>query len=84
MITYEPPGLLVMRADRPFPMDITYRLEPVSDGTRVQIRLAGGGSGFFRLAGPLLGAAVRRNLQRDLRRLRERLNATAGASAHRE
>ena len=81
VIAYEPPSLLVMRADRPFEMDITYRLEAVSRGTRMSVRLAGGGSGFFRLAGPLLAASVRRSIRGDLRRLRDLVRSRPAATA---
>ena len=53
----------------PFPMHITYRFEPAADGgTDVSNRVRGGGP---RLLAPL----VRRNVQRDLERLRDQLEA---------
>jgi hypothetical protein len=52
-----------------FPMRITYRFEPApSGGTTVSNRVRGGG---LRLLQPL----VRRNVQRDLERLREVLES---------
>jgi hypothetical protein len=54
----------------PFPMHITYRFEPApGGGTAVSNRVRGGG---LRLLAPL----VRRNVQRDLRRLRDILERT--------
>ena len=51
----------------PFPMHITYRFEPAADGgTDVSNHVRGGGPRVF---SPL----VRRNVQRDLERLRDRL-----------
>jgi carbon monoxide dehydrogenase subunit G len=56
----EPPRLLEMQSViAPFPMRITYTL----DGNTVRNRVRGGGS---RLLAPL----VRRNIQRDLKRLK--------------
>jgi uncharacterized protein YndB with AHSA1/START domain len=57
---------LDMRSVRaPFPMHITYRFEPASDGgTTVTNHVRGGGPRVF---APL----VRRNVQRDLDRLRD-------------
>jgi hypothetical protein len=55
--------------EAPFPMRITYRFEPAADdGTDVTNHVRGGGP---RLLAPL----VRRNVQRDLERLRDVLEA---------
>jgi hypothetical protein len=62
----------------PFPMRVTYLLEPVPEGTRFSIRNQGEPSGFFALTGPLLGAAVRRQVQLDVETLRDVL-ASRGA-----
>ena len=48
----------------PFPMRITYTFEPSDGGTTVRNHVRGGG---IRLVAPL----VRRNVQRDLERLRD-------------
>jgi hypothetical protein len=52
----------------PFPMRITYSFEDRDGATLVRNRVRGGG---IRLVAPL----VRRNVQRDLERLRDRLEA---------
>ena len=53
----------------PFPMQITYRFDPAPDGgTTVRNHVRGGG---LRLLAPL----VRRNVQRDLERLRNTLES---------
>jgi Polyketide cyclase / dehydrase and lipid transport len=53
----------------PFPMQITYRFDPApGGGTTVSNHVRGGG---LRLLAPL----VRRNVQRDLERLRDHLEA---------
>ncbi len=62
-----------MRATRPFEMHVRYELEDlpsVEQGTRVSIRASGGGTGFFKLAAPLLARMVRRNIAADLERLK--------------
>jgi uncharacterized protein YndB with AHSA1/START domain len=53
----------------PFPMHITYRFEPAPDGgTTVSNHVRGGGP-------RLLNPVVRRNVQRDLERLRDLLES---------
>jgi uncharacterized protein YndB with AHSA1/START domain len=67
---YEPPARLVMRSVKaPFPMTVTYELEPVEGGTRMRIATEGDASGFYRLAGPLLNRQVERGVAGDLERL---------------
>lgn len=61
----------------PFPMQVTYCLEPAEGGTRMSIRSAGDPGGFFALAGPLLAVAARRSMQQDLDTLRELFAAGA-------
>jgi uncharacterized membrane protein len=62
---------LVMRSVRsPFPMRITYRHRPATDGaTEVSLRVEGDAGRFYALLAPLLGVAVRRSIARDLRNL---------------
>jgi hypothetical protein len=59
----------------PFPIRVTYALEPVEGGTRFSIRNRGEPSGFFALTGPLLAAAVRRQVQLDVETLRDVLES---------
>ncbi len=54
----------------PFPMHITYTFEARDGGTRVRNHVCGGG---IRLVAPL----VRRNVQKDLNRLRDILERSA-------
>jgi hypothetical protein len=64
----------VMRtAEGPFPMETIYTWEEIEGGTRMGLRNYGEPSGFGRLAGPVLAAAVRRANRKDLRRLKELL-----------
>lgn len=65
--TYDPPHTLDMRSvEAPFPMRITYTI----DGTTVRNRVQGGG----RLQS-LMAPMVKRNIQRDLERLKAIIDA---------
>ena len=75
VVAYEANSLLTMRTDKPFDMLISYEFEESGGGTLARIRIQGGGSGFFRLAAPLLGPAVKRNIKSDLRNLKAILEA---------
>jgi Polyketide cyclase / dehydrase and lipid transport len=80
--TYElvelvPGERLVMRtAQGPFPMETTYTWQPAGDGTtRMTLRNRGAPSGFSRLAGPFMAAAIRRANRKDLAALRRILES---------
>lgn len=68
---------LAMRSVRsPFPMRVRYAHRDAGDGaTRVLVRVEGDTGRFYALAGPLVGAAVRRSIARDLRTLKRALEA---------
>jgi uncharacterized membrane protein len=75
--TYEivelvPGARLVMRtADGPFPMETTYTWEAEGeDKTRMTLRNRGEPSGFSKLVGPVMAAAMRRANRKDLARLK--------------
>jgi uncharacterized membrane protein len=59
----------------PFPMRVTYSFEAANGGagTIVRNRVRGAPGGFFALFGPLLAPLVKRSVQKDLERLRDRL-----------
>ena len=68
---YDPPRRLVMRSVKaPFPMTVTYEVEPADAGTRMRIVTGGDASGFYKLAGPLLNRQVERGVAGDLKRLK--------------
>jgi hypothetical protein len=71
----EPGREVDMKAvEGPFPMRITYTFDDRDGGTLVRNRVRGGG---IRLIAPL----VRRNVQRDLERLRDRLEVAEDVQA---
>jgi uncharacterized membrane protein len=71
----EPGRLLDMRSVKaPFPMWITYSFEDRDGGTLVRNHVRGGG-GLFSLGSPLFAPLVRRNVRKDLKRLREVLES---------
>ena len=71
IVALEPGRRLAMRSVKaPFPMEVTYELEDAGAGTLMRIRATGDAGGFYRIAGPLLGAAVRRGIEKDLAELK--------------
>ncbi len=72
VVEYEPERRLVMRSVKaPFPMTVVYEFEDAEDGTLARIRVDGEPGRLYAVAGPLMDAAVRRNLRRDLERLEQ-------------
>ena len=80
--TYEvieqvPGERLVMRtAEGPFPMETTYTWEAAEGGCRMTLRNRGRPTGFAKVAGPVMAAAMRRATTKDLARLKALLEAT--------
>jgi hypothetical protein len=71
VVAFEPARRVAMHALRsPFPMDVTYELEPSTRGTTARIRIQGEARGAYGIAGPLLPTMVRRSVASDLRRLK--------------
>lgn len=78
VIEHIPYSLLVMESVRaPFPMSVTYGVQPDGTGSRVSLRVTGGYGRLMRLAQPIVSRQIRRSLEADLRHLRGRLEATA-------
>lgn len=82
--TYEvvelvPGRRLVMQTEQgPFPMQTTYTWEPVDgQATRMTLRNRGEPSGFAKVAAPLMAAAMRRAMTKDLARLKGLLEPRA-------
>jgi carbon monoxide dehydrogenase subunit G len=84
VVQYIPVRLLVMESvQAPFPMGVTYGVEPDGSGSRVSLRVTGGYGLLMRLAQPLVGRQISGSLEADLRRLRGRLeeaDASRGTS----
>ena len=73
-----PGRLLVMESvQAPFPMGVTYDVEPDRAGSRVSLRVTGGYGLLMRLAQPIVSRQIKRSLEADLRHLREGLEAKA-------
>jgi hypothetical protein len=79
VIEHVPDRLLVMESvQAPFPMGVTYGVEPDPSGSRVSLRVTGGYGLLMRLAQPIVSRQIRRSLEADLRHLRGRLEASDG------
>jgi len=81
--TYEvktllPGELLVMATDEgPFPMETTYTWTDTAErGTRMTLRNRGEPSGFSRISGPVMAAAMRRANRKDLAELKQILESS--------
>lgn len=67
----EPGSRIVMRSVKsPFPMVVTYSFADAPAGTSASIRVQGEPGRFYRIAGPLMSGAVKRNITRDARTLK--------------
>ena len=76
VVEHIPDRLLVMESVRaPFPMGVTYSVEPDASGSRVSLRVTGGYGLLMRLAQPIVRRQIKGNLEADLRHLRRRLEA---------
>lgn len=79
--TYEivelvPNRQLVMRtAEGPFPMETTYTWEPRGEATHMTLRNHGQPAGFSAVVAPVMAAAMRRAMAKDLRKLKALLEA---------
>jgi hypothetical protein len=80
VVQHVPDRLLVMESvQAPFPMGVTYGVDPDGSGSRVSLRVTGGYGPLMRLAQPIVSRQIRRSLEADLRHLRGQLEE-AGAS----
>jgi hypothetical protein len=78
VVEHVPQRLLVMESVRaPFPMGVTYGVEPEGAGSRVRLQVTGGYGLLMRLAQPIVTRQIRRSLEADLRQLGGRLESNA-------
>lgn len=63
----------------PFPMTVVYEWEDAPGGSLMRIRAGGDAGGFYRVAGPLLGAAVRKGIEKDLAELKRLMESPPAA-----
>lgn len=71
VVEWEPGRRLVMStAQGPFPMRTTYEWQAAGDGTRMTLGNTGEPSGFGRVAAPVMEAAMRRAMTKDLAALK--------------
>ena len=61
----------------PFPLETSYTLEPVENGTHVAFVVDGAPGGFFKFAEPLVASMAKRAYEADLHNLKDMLEAQA-------
>ena len=74
---FEPNRKYTFEATTPFPMTVAFTFESVADGTRVDQVIDAEPGGFFKLAGPLLVSAAKRQIKNDLDNLRDLMEGNA-------
>jgi uncharacterized protein YndB with AHSA1/START domain len=67
---FEPGQRLGFACDKPFPMQLTFTLEPQAGGTKLTATAEAEPGGFFKLAGPVLSRSAKGMLEKDLQRLK--------------
>ncbi|MDH4111593.1 MAG: SRPBCC family protein [Actinomycetota bacterium] len=73
----DPGRTLAMHSiESPFPMRVTYSFEDAPGGVEASVRVQGEPAAMYRVAGPLLARQVRRSVSRDLRTLKELMEAS--------
>ena len=58
-------------------MKVAYEFEEKGGGTLARIRTQGEATGFYKLAGPVMSRAVKRNITNDLTMLKDLLESRA-------
>ena len=81
VVEYEPNSLLAMKSVKgPFPMEVSYWFQESPGGTLAEIHVQGEASGFYsKINGPVMSLAVKRNVTKDLKRLKKLLESEGPA-----
>jgi uncharacterized protein YndB with AHSA1/START domain len=74
---FEPNRRYAWKSTTPFPITATFTFESIAGGTRIDQVVDAEPGGFFKLAGPLLAAAAKRQFQNDLDNFRDLMEADA-------
>jgi uncharacterized protein YndB with AHSA1/START domain len=74
---FEPDRKYTFETTTPFPITAAFTFESVAGGTRVNQVVDAEPGGFFKLAGPILGIAAKRQFQNDLDNLRDLMEGDA-------
>ncbi|MFQ5933174.1 MAG: SRPBCC family protein [Dehalococcoidia bacterium] len=75
VVEYDPRAVMVMRTSYPFEMMVSYEFEERGGSTLARIHVQGEGTGFYRLAAPLLSRMVKRSVAKDLEALKRILES---------
>jgi len=67
---FEPGQRIGFATDKPFPMQLTFTLEPQTGGTKLTATAEAEPGGFFKLAGPMLSRSAQGMLEKDLQSLK--------------
>jgi uncharacterized membrane protein len=74
VVEHEPGSKVKIKSTSgPFPITETRMVTEVGGGTRLDVLVDGDAGGFFRLAGPLLRMMVKRSVEGDYQRVKQRL-----------
>ena len=79
---FEPGRRIVFRTTSgPMPLEASYLVEPVAEGTRVTSTIAMEASGFVSLAEPLIAVSLRREMDAAFRELKRLMEARVPAGS---
>jgi uncharacterized protein YndB with AHSA1/START domain len=79
-VAFEPGRRVTFRTTSgPMPLEASYLVEPVAEGTRVTSTIAMDASGFLSLAEPLIAVGLRREMDAAFRELKRLLEASVPA-----
>src|SRR5215469_9926348 len=69
---YDEPKLMAFKpTSSPIPYETRFTLSPTEEGTKVEVTIEGEPGGFFKLAQPLIAAALHKQIQDQLNKLKK-------------